>query len=80
MGRKMDYKTTRNSIFNLVSHKFKKPQYKKYNKDIIDRYFVSEENLNQWERDFYDSLKKQEFNITDSQYKVIYSIYSKYNK
>lgn len=80
MGRKIDYNTTRNSISNLVSHKFKKPQYKKYNKNIIEKYFVSENKLTDWEKGFYSSIKKQEYNITDAQYKIIYSIYSKHNK
>lgn len=78
MGRKKDYKTKRNSISNLVSYKFKSPEYKKYNADIIKKFFVSDDLLTKWEKKFYTSIREQEFNITDNQYKTIYSIYLKY--
>jgi hypothetical protein len=80
MGYKKDYKTTRNKISNMVKPVFRKHDYKKYNKSIIEKYFVSEKKLSEWEKEFYSSIRKQEFGITDSQLKIIYSIHSKYNK
>jgi hypothetical protein len=79
MGRKMDYKTTRNSLRNQVLGGFEIKGDKKYNEKIIKKYFISEDKLTDWEKDFYSSVKKQDFNITDKQYSIIYLIYNKYN-
>jgi hypothetical protein len=79
MSRKnWNYKTTRNKESNNFLYGFKNDGDKKYNDNIIKKYFIDEELIGKWEKEFYQSIKKQEFNITDNQYKIIHSIYKKY--
>lgn len=74
-GTKRNYKTTRNNKSNEFLGGFKNTGDKDYNKKIIKKYFVNENKLTSWEKEFYSKIKEQEFNITDSQYKIIYRIY-----
>jgi hypothetical protein len=78
MGRIKNYNTTRNSSRNEFLNGFKNDGDKKYNKNIIKKYFIDESKITKWEKDFYQSIKGQSFNITDKQYQTIYSIYQKY--
>ena len=81
MGRRnWDYKTTRNSISNQVYNGFKITGDKKYNKSVIKKYFVDDNKLTEGEKKIYHSLREQEFNFTDKQFDLIYSIYKRYNK
>ena len=73
-----NYKTTRNKESNNFLYGFKNDGDKKYNDNIIKKYFIDEELIGKWEKEFYQSIKKQEYNITDSQYKIIYSIHIRY--
>ena len=74
-GTKRDYKTTRNSRANEFLGGFKNTGDKNYNKNIIKKYFVNENKLTNWEKEFYNKIREQEFNITDNQFKLIYKIY-----
>lgn len=80
MAIKRNYKTTRNKKSNEFLGGFKNDGNKDYNKNIIKKYFVSESELTKWEKEFYDKIRNQEFNITDNQYSLIYKIYLEKNK
>ena len=81
MGRKnWDYNTTRNHISNQVYNGLKVTGDKKYNKAVIKKYFVDDDIITTGEKKIYNSLREQEFNFTDKQFDLIYSIYKKYNK
>ena len=70
-----NYKTTRNKKTNEFLGGFANPGDKNYNKNIMKKFFVSENKLTEWEKEFYESVKKQDFNITDNQFKIIHKIY-----
>jgi hypothetical protein len=80
MARNTNYKTTRNKLENQFLGGFKNEGDKNYNSNIIKKYFVNEKKITPWEKGFYNKIKEQEFNITDSQYSLIYTIYLKYKK
>jgi len=81
MGRKnWNYSSTRNRISNQVYNGFTVTGDKKYNNAVINKYFVDGKRITTKEKSLYRSLREQEFNFTDKQFDLIYSIYKKYNK
>lgn len=81
MGRKnWNYSTTRNNLRNQVYNGFTVTGDKKYNTKVIKKYFIDSNKINDWEKKLYKSLQEQDYNFTDKQFELIYSIYKKYTK
>jgi len=79
-NRNWDYSTNRNSKTNEFFGGFENKGDKKYNITTIKKYFIESKKLNVWEKKVYKSLREQDFNFTDKQFDLIYSIYKKYSK
>jgi hypothetical protein len=74
-----NYKTTRNKLENQFYKGFDNGSDKNYNSKIIKTFFVESKKLNEWEKKFYDSIRLQDFNITDNQLNKLKDIKKKYN-